>query len=135
MKKLLGGGSSGKKKEVGAPRRRVAKPDWVVAMEEGKLEDLRTAIQAGPLSNFEGPLGHLEVNGNWTPLGAACFFDNADAVRLLLGQGNQNPNTSFHRLGTSYSPLAYSKEFDKNKAHEALSGEKGDLFLNRDDSE
>ena len=119
------------------------KPDWVQALEANDVEAFRlycialslplplspiplllspSIVEARggrPPPPYEGCLGALQVAGRWSALGAACFFDSGEAVEVLL-HSRADPDAIFHRLGTSFSAMAYCQKHDKNNAYRAL---------------
>ena len=106
-------------KEVGKPHvsnTHEEKPQWIEALEANDMKKFAQVLSDNDNLDvvFEGHLGGtLHVNGKWTPLGAACFFDNGSAVTWLLGAG-ADPYKLFHRQGVSFAPMQYCKEHDKN---------------------
>ena len=95
-------------------------PLWVAAIEENRVDDLRDFFQNHNANEiFNGKIGTLQVQGNWSPLSTACYFDKGDCVEMLLHLG-ADIHLQFHRLGVSFSCLVYCKEKDKDHAYRAL---------------
>jgi hypothetical protein len=111
------------------------RPPWVTFIEDNDMEGLEQELQERGLNpaHFDGKIGLLGVEGQWTALGVACFMDNGVAIAALLKFG-VDPYQMFKKKGESFNALAYCKAHDKNFAWAALMDDQEEISRGRSET-